>query len=64
MSYSELISPRKMDCMTLNIMAIISLKTSRSAEPVTQCNIPEELNTYVHCFYRNFLDVTSYDKST
>jgi hypothetical protein len=37
-----LISPRKMDCMTLN-MALISHKTSRTAEPVTQCNIPEEL---------------------
>jgi len=45
MSYSGLINPRKMDCMTLNIMALISLKTSRTAEPVTQCNIPEELDT-------------------
>ena len=32
MSYSGLISPRKMDCMTLNVMALISLKTSRTAE--------------------------------
>jgi hypothetical protein len=45
MSYSGLIIPRKMECMTLVIMALISLKTSRTAEPVTQCNIPEELNT-------------------
>jgi hypothetical protein len=38
--YAGLTSPRKIDCITLNIMALTSLKTTRTGQPVTQCNIP------------------------